>query len=52
MHVLVNDSAMSNAEIQSALNLAEERGIKITVFNSEDEVGVQLHSFGDIASVQ
>jgi protein pelota len=49
--VIVNDSAIGTAEVQSALAEAERRGLKITVFNSEDEVGAQLQAFKQIAAM-
>ncbi len=49
--VLVNDSVLGDAEMQKVLALAEERNVQIEVFNANDEVGQQLHSFGDIACV-
>jgi protein pelota len=49
--ILVNDSALGMPEIQEALALAEEKRLAIRVFNSDDEVGQQLHSFKDIASI-
>jgi protein pelota len=47
--VIVNDSFIGRPDAQAVLALAEKEGVKIEVFNSEDEVGQQLHSFGDIA---
>ncbi len=49
--VFVNDSVLGDASIQKALATAEARSASIEVFNSNDEVGQQLHSFGDIACV-
>ena len=50
--VLVNDSVLGDAKVQAALAKAEERRIKIEVFNSGDEVGAQLHAFKEIASIE
>jgi len=47
--LLVNDVMLGDPKIQELLALAEERKIKIEIFNTDDEVGVQLHSFKDIA---
>jgi protein pelota len=47
--ILVNDSVLGNQGIQRLLGEAEEKKLKIEVFNSSDEVGTQLHSFKDIA---
>ena len=49
--VLVNDSVLGASEVQGALAAAEEKKLTIKVFNSDDEVGQQLHSFKDIASI-
>ena len=49
--VFVNDSVLGDAAVQEVLALAEERNVQIEVFNSNDEVGQQLHSFDDIACV-
>ena len=50
--VLVNDSVLGDRKVQEVLSKAEEKRIKIEVFNSGDEVGAQLHSFKDIASME
>jgi protein pelota len=47
--VLVNDSVLADEVIKNALSKAEAARIKINIINSDDEVGMQLHSFGDIA---
>ncbi len=49
--VLVNDTVLGTREIQRVLEKAERSKVKIEVFNANDEVGVQLKSFGDIACV-
>jgi len=49
--VFVNDSVLGDTKIQQLLGKAEKEGVKIEVFNSTDEVGMQLHSFKDIACV-
>jgi protein pelota len=49
--ILVNDSVLGKPEVQQLLAKAEEERIKIEIFNSGDEVGVQLHAFSDIASL-
>jgi protein pelota len=50
--VLVNDSVLGDRKVQEILSNAEKNRIKIEVFNSGDEVGAQLHSFKDIASME
>lgn len=49
--ILVNDSVLGDQKIQELLSKAEEQRVNIEVFNSSDEVGAQLHSFKDVASV-
>ncbi len=49
--LLVNDSVLGDPKMQAVLANAEKNKIRIEVFNSNDEVGVQLHAFNDIASV-
>jgi protein pelota len=49
--VFVNDSVLGDAKVQQLLGRAEKEHVKIEVFNSTDEVGMQLHSFKDIACV-
>jgi protein pelota len=46
--ILVNDSMLAEEEVKNALSKAEAARIRISIINSDDEVGVQLHSFGDI----
>ncbi len=47
--VLVNDSVLGRKEIKEVLAEAEKGKIKIEIFNANDEAGMQLHSFNDIA---
>ncbi|MGC8649047.1 MAG: mRNA surveillance protein pelota [Candidatus Micrarchaeia archaeon] len=47
--IIINDIMLSNPKIQELLALAEKKKIKIVIFNTNDEVGIQLHSFKDIA---
>lgn len=49
--ILVNDSILGDPAVQQLLTKAEGDRVKIEVFNSNDEVGVQLHSFKDIACI-
>lgn len=49
--IFVNDSILGDSAVQELLGQAEEDRIKIEVFNSTDEVGMQLHSFKDIACI-
>jgi protein pelota len=46
--IFVNDSILGDNAVQHLLADAEEARIKIEVFNSTDEVGMQLHSFKDM----
>ena len=46
--VLVNDSVLSNSSVRELLGQAEKNRIKIEIFNADDEIGRQLHSFKDV----
>ncbi len=46
--LLVNDNMLGDEEFQKVLEIAEKNKIKIEIINSNDEVGIQLHSFKDI----
>ncbi len=48
--ILVNDSVLGDAKVQTLLDSAERRGVRIEVINADDEVGQQLHAFKDIAA--
>jgi protein pelota len=50
--ILVNDSILGNPTVQNLLSDAEKERVKIEVFNSNDEVGMQLHSFKDIVCIR
>lgn len=49
--IFVNDSILGDIAVQKLLNDAEKSDVRIEVFNSNDEVGTQLHSFKDIACI-
>ncbi len=49
--LMVNDSVLGDPKMQKVLANAEKNNVKIEVFNSNDEVGAQLHAFKDIASI-
>ena len=49
--IIVNDSFIGKPDVQEILSEAERMGIRIEVFNSDDEVGTQLHSFKDMAAL-
>jgi protein pelota len=49
--ILVNDSALNNAEIKKTLDVAYMQKVEIVVFNSDDDAGVQLGNFKDIAAI-
>ncbi len=50
--ILVNDSVLNRDEIKSLLDQADKSGVKIEIFNSDDEAGKQLGSFKNIAAVE
>ncbi len=49
--ILVNDSVLNVAEYRDVLDLADRKGVKIEIFNSQDDAGTQLKNFGDIAVI-
>jgi protein pelota len=49
--VIVNDSVLGDLKVQELLAKAESMHIKIEIFNSNDEVGTQLASFKNVASI-
>lgn len=50
--ILVNDSMLNNEEIKALLDQADRNGVRIEIFNSEDEAGKQLSSFKNIAAIE
>jgi protein pelota len=50
--ILVNDSVLNNEEIKALLDSADRSGVRIEIFNSDDEAGRQLSSFKDIAAIE
>jgi len=50
--ILVNDSVLNNEEVKRLLDQADRSGVRIEIFNSEDEAGRQLSSFKDIAAIE
>ncbi len=49
--VLVNDSVLNDERIKELLDIAYGQRVEILVFNSEDDAGVQLRNFKDIAAI-
>lgn len=49
--VLVNDELLNNEEVQRVLDKADKQKVKIEIFNSNDEAGMQLAGFKGIASI-
>lgn len=49
--VLVNDSVLNDREVKGVLDIAYGQRVEILVFNSEDDAGMQLHGFRDIAAI-
>ena len=50
--ILVNDSVLNNEEVKKLLDEADRAGVKIEIFNSDDEAGKQLASFKDVAAIE
>ncbi len=49
--VLVNDSSLNDSEIKDLLDMADRNKVKIEIFNSEDDAGMQLKNFKNIAAI-
>ncbi len=49
--VLVNDSVLNDEKMKGVLDYADKHRIKIEIFNSEDDAGIQLKNFKDIAGI-
>jgi protein pelota len=49
--IIVNDSFIGKPDVQETLSEAEKMKVRIEVFNSDDEVGTQLHAFKDMAAL-
>ena len=49
--VMINDSSLNDEDMKRILDRIDELGIRIEIFNSEDDAGAQLHGFKDIAAI-
>ncbi len=49
--VLVNDDIINDERVKLVLDKADKMGIKIEIFNSDDDAGRQLKNFSGIAAV-
>ncbi len=49
--ILVNDSALNDPEVKETLDTAYRQKVEISVFNSEDDAGMQLKNFRNIAAI-
>ncbi len=49
--VLVNDDIINDERVKHVLDKADKMGIKIEIFNSDDDAGRQLKNFSGIAAV-
>ncbi len=49
--ILVNDNLLNDEQIQSLLDIADNQKVEISIFNSDDEAGMQLANFKGIASI-
>ena len=49
--IMVNDSAINDPETQRLLDKADSQKVRIEIFNSEDEAGMQLAHFNGIAGI-
>ncbi len=49
--ILVNDSVINDKEIKKVLDTAYSQNVSIKIFNSEDDAGIQLKNFGNLAAI-
>ncbi|MEM4088718.1 MAG: mRNA surveillance protein pelota, partial [Candidatus Micrarchaeaceae archaeon] len=49
--VLVNDDMLNDQSVQRVLDVADAQKVKIEIFNSDDDAGMQLRSFGGISAI-
>ncbi|HVA82672.1 MAG TPA: mRNA surveillance protein pelota [Candidatus Aquilonibacter sp.] len=49
--VMVNDSVLNDKNLQEVLDLADMQKVKLEIFNSLDDAGMQLANFKNIASL-
>ncbi len=49
--VLVNDSVLDDKQVKELLDIADQSKVRIEIFNSEDDAGMQLKNFKDIAAI-
>ncbi len=49
--IIVNDNMINDQKVKEILDKADKDGIKIEIFNSEDDAGIQLKNFAGIAAV-
>ncbi len=50
--IIVNDSVLNVKEIKEILEKADMSGVRIEIFNSDDEAGMQLASFKNIGGIE
>jgi protein pelota len=49
--VLVNDDVINEDDVKRVLDRADKLGIRIEIFNSDDDAGIQLKNFSGIAII-
>ncbi len=49
--VIVNDSLLNDEAIKELLDYVDQKKVKIEIFNSDDDAGIQLKTFSGIAGV-
>jgi protein pelota len=50
--IIVNDSILGNPKVQELLSNAESIKVPIYIINANDDAGMQLHGFEDIACIE
>jgi len=49
--IMVNDSVLNEQEVKDVLDIAYRQKVEIAVFNSDDDAGVQLKNFKNMAAI-
>ena len=49
--ILVNDDIINDEKVKEVLDKADKLGIRIEIFNAEDDAGIQLKNFSGIAAI-
>lgn len=50
--ILVGDDMINRSDVKELLDEADREGIRIEIFNSDDDAGAQLRNFSGVAAIQ